>query len=99
MNADGSAVVWTQGTGVHTPGVKHEANYTTCGGGFENEWYECTACGYAVNADGSSILPVPGTGVHTPGSVRYEANYTSCNGGFQTECYYCTMNVPSANVM
>ncbi len=43
---------------------KHEPDYTSCGGGFKDEWYECEACGQPCDADGNSIEIHEPTGSH-----------------------------------
>ena len=49
----------------HTPGSeKHEPDYTPCGGGFKDEWYECETCHQACDAEGNSIEFHEPTGSH-----------------------------------
>ena len=76
--------------GLHTPGSeKHEPDYTPCGGGFKDEWYECETCHQACDADGNPVEGFEPTGLHTPGSEKHEANYTPCSGGIKEDWYEC----------
>lgn len=92
VDAVGTLVFRTAGTGNHTPGSeKHDADYNPCNGGFQDDFYECTACGCPVDENGQEMQYTPGIGHHTPGSEKHDADYTSCQGGFKSEWYECTV--------
>ena len=75
--------------GLHTPGSeKHEPDYTPCGGGFKDEWYECDVCGAPCDAKGNTLEVLPPIG-HTPGSEKHEPNYSPCSGGIKEYWYEC----------
>ena len=78
----------------HTPGtILHKANYTSCGGGYKENFYYCMDCGAAIDGNGNPINPCdPENSIHTPSTEVYPADYTICNGGYKTEyhkCIYC----------
>ena len=76
--------------GLHTPGPeKHEPDYTPCGGGFKDEWYECETCHQPCDADGNPVEGFKPTGSHTPGSEKHEPNYIPCSGGIKEDWYEC----------
>ena len=75
--------------GLHTPGSeKHEPDYTPCGGGIKEEWYECDVCGAPCDANGNTLEVLPPIG-HTPGSEKHEPNYSPCSGGIKEYWYEC----------
>ena len=75
--------------GLHTPGSeKHEPDYTPCGGGIKEEWYECDVCGAPCDAKGNTLEVLPPIG-HTPGSEKHEPNYSPCSGGIKEDWYEC----------
>ena len=80
----------TCATGKHTPGTEwHEADYTSCNGGYKSGWYECSECHQPCDAEGNALEWEPGTGEHTRGTEEFPADYTPCFGGFQTPHYEC----------
>ena len=56
---DGGYAPWYNGTEKHTLGEKHAADYTKCGGGYKEEYYECSVCEYACTAEGNDAIWSP----------------------------------------
>ena len=80
----------TCATGKHTPGTEwHEADYTSCNGGYKSGWYECSECHQPCDAEGNALEWEPGTGEHTRGTEEFPADYTPCFGGFRESHYEC----------
>ena len=80
----------TCATGKHTPGTEwHEADYTSCNGGYKSGWYECSECHQPCDAEGNALEWEPGTGEHTRGTEEVPADYTPCFGGFRESHYEC----------
>ena len=77
-------------TGKHTPGTEwHEADYTSCNGGYKSGWYECSECRQPCDAEGKAVEWEEGTGKHTRGTEEFPADYTPCFGGFRESHYEC----------
>ena len=77
--------------GAHTLGEKRVANYTSCGGGYQTEYYVCSTCSYVFDVHGNIAMYTSGDDKHTPGGEKHAASYTSCGEGFLVEYYYCKL--------
>lgn len=77
--------------GKHTPGEKVAANYTECGGGYEQDYYLCTYCNAPCDTDGNSVTPYDfhkeGTQQHTPSGNPIPG----CLAHGKTEWYVCSV--------